>query len=111
MNFKQLVLEQITFEELARMGEEDNLKHWREHELPKMIGKEVCKLGPIGLGVNFKGPYTVIRVKKGEGVTVRTPDRGPVCFSTPRIYPVSYLTKVSLSPETRNTFNDIINEL
>jgi hypothetical protein len=114
MNFKQLVLEELTFNELALQAEKDNLPQWRAN-LEKIIGKEVCVLGAIIRGVNFSGPWTLLgknpkRVQGGWRIqNVDTKERK--IAPTPRIYPIEYMTLNQLSDTTRDTFGDIINEL
>ena len=117
MNFNDIVLEQLTFNELALQAEKDNLEQWRL-DLDKMIGKEVCSLGAIAKGVNFLGPWILIgkNTRKVGGVSggwiVRDKATNKITLvSTPRIYPVSYMTLNQLSGNTRETFGDIVNEL
>ena len=114
MNFKQLVLEQLTFDELEIQSEKDNLPEWREN-LDSMIGKEVCSLGAIVNGVNFLGPWKLLgrNPKKSQGgwlvQHVTTNERKLV--TTPRIYPIGYMTLNQLDTTTRDTFGDLVNEL
>jgi hypothetical protein len=114
MNFNQLVLEELTFDELDLQSERDNLPQWRT-DLEKMIGKEVCSLGAIVNGVNFLGPWILLgrNPKKNQGGWLvqhaKTNERKLV--TTPRIYPISYMTLNQLSNTTRDTFGDIVNEL
>lgn len=113
MNFKQLVLEALTWEDLD--SKKDELDKWRAN-LDNMIGKEVYSLGAIANGVNFLGPWILNgRFKKGRqymGWVVAHKVTGKrTVVSTPRIFPVEYITLNQLSSSTKDTFGDLINEL
>lgn len=114
MNFNKLVFEQLTFNELAIQSEKDNLPEWRNN-LDSMIGKEVCTLGAINEGVKFRGPWILLgrNPKKNQGgwliQDVATKERKII--TTPRIYPIEYITLNQLSDTTRKTFGELINEL
>jgi hypothetical protein len=113
MNFKQLVLEALTWEDLE--SKEAELAEWRT-KLDNMVGKEVCSLGAIANGVNFLGPWVLngrnYVGKRTMGWAVTHKETGKqTAVATPRIFPVEYITLNKLSTSTKDTFGDLVNEL